>query len=543
MHNPPNKLWYQQAVFYELIPRSFYDSNNDGWGDLAGITAKLDYLQWLGMDCIWLLPFFASPMKDGGYDVSDFYSIHPKLGTLEDFKQLITEAHARNIKVIGDLVLNHTSDQHAWFQEARKPNSPKHDWYVWSDTPTKYADARVVLNDIETSNWEWDTVADAYYWHRFYKHQPDLNYDNPEVFREICNIARYWLELGMDGFRLDAAQHLCEREGTSCEGLPETHKILQKLRTEVEKIKPHAILLAEASHAAKELTAYFNNGDECNMALHFPAMNEIFQCLHTEDSKQLFTTLAKTSNIPANCQWATFLRSHDGITTRHLPEDQRESFINFYAPQQKMRHKGGPCRRLAPMLGFSLPKLKVAYALLLSLLGAPIIYYGDDIGMGDNLELSDRDPLRTPMPWSDIAPNAGFSTAPTQKLALPLAKDKGGWQEINVENAQKDQSSFLNWLRNTLALRKQYPSLQLGNFVEIPSDNTHIASYLREYQGEKTLVLINVSSSSQNVNLHTDKLLQTSMIELLTQQQLFTTDKLRFTLKPYDIRWLYIPAQ
>lgn len=491
-----DRQWYQDAVFYEIFVRSFYDSNGDGWGDLPGVTAKLDYLQWLGVDCIWLLPFFDSPLKDGGYDVSDFYAIHPKYGTLEDFKTLIKEAHARDIKVIGDLVLNHTSDENAWFQEARDPNSPKHDWYVWSDTTDKYTDARIIFTDYEDSNWQWDEKAGKYYWHRFFRFQPDLNYDNPEVQQEMINVAKYWLELGLDGFRLDAVPHLYEREGTDCENLPETHAYLRKLRAEVDKVKPGAVLLAETNQVPEKLLPYFNNGDECNMAFHFPVMVDIFNAIRKHDGSELLQAVAKTPQLPAGAQWGLFLRNHDELSPkRHLPDGEHAPFLEHYASAPGATLKAGLRRRLAPMFDFSLDKLKVAYILLLTLPGTPVLYYGDELGMGDDLSLNDRDPVRTPMPWADTS--VGFSSS--KKLPLSLSSGEGGYSVVNVIAQRAQQDSLLNWLKEMLKMRKQYDVLRKGEFEAI-SGTDGVIVFERRSGRQRVRCVVNVSPGVRNVN-------------------------------------------
>lgn len=493
--------WYETAVFYEIFVRSFYDSNGDGWGDLAGVTAKLDYLQWLGVDCIWLLPFFDSPLRDGGYDVRDFYKIHPKYGTLEDFKTLIREAHARDIKVIGDLVLNHTSDENVWFQEARDPSSPKHDWYVWSETTDKYTRARVIFTDYEDSNWQWDEKAGKYYWHRFFRFQPDLNYDNPEVQQEMINVAKYWLELGLDGFRLDAVPHLYEREGTDCENLPETHAFLQKLRAEVDKVKPGAVLLAETNQTPKKLLPYFNAGDECNMAFNFPVMVDIFNAIRKADGTDLLKAVAHTPELPNGCQWGLFLRSHDELSPkRHLPDGEHDAFLDYYASEPGARFKSGLRRRLAPMFDFSLEKLKLAYTLLLTLPGTPVLYYGDELGMGDDLTLEDRDPVRTPMPWSDDK-NAGFSKA--AQLPLPVVTHSaGGYKTVNVVASQQDEDSLLVWMRNMLQLRKQHGALRSGGYRIVKTQSPHLAVFERYSVKDCLRVILNLGSAECDVSEH-----------------------------------------
>jgi maltose alpha-D-glucosyltransferase/alpha-amylase len=449
-------LWYLDAVFYELNVRAFFDSNADGIGDLPGLTQKLDYLKNLGVDAIWLLPIYPSPLKDDGYDIADYYGIHPDYGNLKDFKTLIHTAHQLGMRVITDLVLNHTSDQHPWFQSARRgAEDPYHDYYVWSDDDQKYAQARIIFLDTEESNWTWDESAQQYYWHRFYSHQPDLNFDNPNVHQEIFKIAEFWLELGVDGFRADAVPYIFEREGTNCENLPETHAFLRELRRFIDQHYPGRILLCEANQWPKDVCDYFGNGDEFHMAFHFPLMPRIFMAIRKGDASPLIWVIERTPPIPDKMHWSTFLRNHDELTLEMVTEEERQWMWEQYAPNPRMRLNLGIRRRLAPLLDNNRRKIELAYSLLFSLPGSPVIYYGDEIGMGDNIWLDDRNGVRTPMQW-DSGINAGFSTAPSENLYAPLI-DGGefGYQKLNVEMQESDENSLLNWVRNLSPEAKQ----------------------------------------------------------------------------------------
>ncbi len=415
-----NALWYKDAVFYQVYVRAYYDSNGDGHGDLVGVMHKLDYLQQLGVDCLWLMPLYTSPLKDDGYDIADFYGVLPQYGVLEDFQALVEAAHARGLRVIADLVLNHTSDQHPWFQAARSdPASPYRDYYVWSDSPEKYMEARIIFLDTEASNWSWDEVAGQYYWHRFYASQPDLNFDSPAVRQEMLNVARFWLDMGIDGFRADAVPYLIEREGTNCENLPETHVYLKELRRFIDENYPGRILLCEANQWPEDVRPYFGDGDEFQMGFHFPVMPRIYQALRLGDRQSLQWILERTPAIPGNCQWCIFLRNHDELTLEMVTPEEREWMWQEYAPDPRMRLNLGIRRRLAPLLDNDRRKIELANSLLFSLPGSPIIYYGDEIGMGDNIWLHDRNGVRTPMQWQ-AGPNAGFSSADAAALYAPL---------------------------------------------------------------------------------------------------------------------------
>ena len=490
--------WYRDAVIYEVFCRGFYDSNGDGVGDLRGLTAKLDYLHWLGVDCLWLLPVFASPLRDGGYDISDFYQVHPDYGTVDDLRELIEEAHERGIRVISDLVMNHTSDQHPWFQEARQgPQSPKRDWYVWSDTMARYREARVIFVDSETSNWTWDDQAGAYYWHRFFRHQPDLNYDNPAVQEAMLDVVRFWLRLGLDGLRLDAVPYLFEREGTNCENLPETHAFLKRVRAEVDREFPNRVLLAEANQWPQDVRAYFGDGDECQMCFHFPLMPRMFMGLRQELRYPITEILSQTPPIPSNCQWGIFLRNHDELTLEMVTDSERDYMYAEYARDPRMKLNVGIRRRLAPLLGNGRRQMELFYGLLLSLPGTPILYYGDEIGMGDNIYVGDRDGVRTPMQWNGDR-NGGFSTADFAQLYLPPLMDPlYGYQACNVEQQQRSQSSLLQWLRRFLQVRQAHPVFGRGDFHVLELNNPSVFAFVRSSPDEVVLSVNNLSRFSQ----------------------------------------------
>ncbi len=447
------KPWYRTAVFYEVAVHSYVDSNGDGIGDLQGLTDRLDYLQWLGITAIWILPIFPSPMRDGGYDVSDLVGIRSEFGNLDDFRNLIQQAHERGIRVMTDFVVNHTSDQHPWFQEARKPGSSKRDWYVWTDDPSAYGEARVIFVDTHTSNWTWDDVAGQYYWHRFFDHQPDLNYDNPAVREAIADAMRFWLDMGLDGLRLDAVPYLYEREGTNCENLPETHAYLKEIRAIVEHEYPGVVLLAEANQHPADLLAYFGDGDECHMAFNFPIMPLLFLAVASGDVTPVTKALAATPDIPQGCQWMVFLRNHDELTLEMVTPLERAEMYDAFAPDPAMRKNVGIRRRLAPLLDGDRRKIELLHAVLLSLPGSPVMYYGDEIGMGDNYLLPDRNGVRTPMQW-DATPSAGWSDADPADFYLPLVSDDVyGPARVNVANEREDAGSLLSTLRTLIAVR------------------------------------------------------------------------------------------
>jgi maltose alpha-D-glucosyltransferase/alpha-amylase len=493
-------LWFKRAVFYEVHLRGFFDGNDDGSGDLRGLTEKLDYLQWLGVDCVWLLPMYPSPLRDGGYDISDFFSVHPDYGTVDDFRALVEAAHQRGMRVIADLVVNHTSADHPWFQEARE-GGPKRDWYVWSETDDRYTEARIIFLDTEVSNWTWDPIAGAYYWHRFFAHQPDLNYDNPEVQQAMLTVLRFWFDLGIDGFRLDAVPYLYEREETNCENLPETHAYLQKLRAEVDAGYPDRVLLAEANQWPEDVVAYFGEGDECHMAFHFPVMPRMFMAVRREEAAPLYEILERTPAIPANAQWGLFLRNHDELTLEMVTDEERDYMYEEYAKDPRMRLNLGIRRRLAPLLDGGRDEYELMHAILFSLPGSPVLYYGDEIGMGDNTYLGDRDGVRTPMQWTSDR-NGGFSRADFAALYLPPLMDPVyGFQAVNVEAQLRTPTSLLRWLRRFISLRKEHPVFGLGSYEPQPTDNPHVFAHVRRYEEDTVLCVHNLARSAQPVQL------------------------------------------
>src|SRR5665213_2211948 len=502
-------LWYKDAVLYELHIRAFFDSNGDGIGDLPGLIQKLDYLQDLGVTCLWLLPFFPSPLKDDGYDISDYENIHPMYGTMEDFKAFLAAAHDRGLQVMIELVMNHTSDQHEWFQRARQApkGSPERDYYVWSDNDQKYSDARIIFTDTEKSNWTWDPVAQAYFWHRFCSHQPDLNFDNPKVVEEMLGVMRFWLDLGVDALRVDAIPYLVEREGTSCENLPETHAMVKKLRQQIDASYGNRMILAEANQWPSDVRPYFGDGDECHMAFHFPLMPRIYMALRQEDRLPITDIMAQTPGIPDTCQWALFLRNHDELTLEMVTNDERDYMYFAYSADPRMRVNVGIRRRLAPLLDNNRRRIELLNSLLFSFPGTPILYYGDEIGMGDNIYLGDRNGVRTPMQWTADR-NAGFSHAVPAKLYSPVIMDPiWGYQAINVEAQQSDQSSLLHWTRNMIALRKLFQVFGRGTQRFLDAHNRKVLAYIRQYdredgtQPEIVLCVANLSRFAQPVSL------------------------------------------
>jgi maltose alpha-D-glucosyltransferase/alpha-amylase len=494
--------WYKDAIFYEVYVRGFYDSDGDGVGDFRGLTARLDYLKWLGIDCIWLLPFYESPLRDGGYDISDYYAVLPENGTLGDLKEFLTATHAKGIRVIADLVINHTSDRHPWFQEARRsPDSPKRNWYVWSDSDQKYLEARIIFTDTERSNWTWDEEAGAFYWHRFFSHQPDLNYDNPEVQQAMLDVVSFWLNLGIDGFRVDAVPYLFERDGTNCENLPETHGFLRELRKYVDEHYPNALLLAEANQWPEDVVQYFGEGDEFHMAYHFPIMPRLFMALRQEDRRPIVEILERTPAIPESCQWGMFLRNHDELTLEMVTDEERDYLYNEYAKDQRMRLNVGIRRRLGPLVDNGRRLIELLHALLFSLPGSPFLYYGDEIGMGDNIYLGDRDGVRTPMQWTADR-NAGFSQADFARLYFPVIMDPVyGFQAVNVEAQQRYSTSLLNWVREMIHLRKRHPVFGRGALSFIKPQNRKVFAFVRTYLDETVLCVFNLSQSAQPVEL------------------------------------------
>jgi maltose alpha-D-glucosyltransferase/alpha-amylase len=496
-------LWYKDAVIYQLHVKSFYDSNNDGVGDFPGLLQKLDYIQSLGVNAIWLLPFYPSPRRDDGYDIADYRGVHPDYGTLADFKRVIAGAHARDIRVITELVVNHTSDQHSWFQRARaaKPGSVARNYYVWSDHDDAYADTRVIFVDTEKSNWTWDDTAGAYYWHRFYSHQPDLNFDNPRVLQEVLSVMRFWLDLGVDGLRLDAVPYLVEREGTNNENLPETHAILKQLRKALDDYAPGRMLLAEANQWPEDAKEYFGDGDECQMCFHFPLMPRMYMAIAQEDRFPISDIIRQTPAIPENCQWAIFLRNHDELTLEMVTDKERDLLWSTYAADRRARLNLGIRRRLAPLLEHDRNRIELMNMLLLSMPGTPVIYYGDELGMGDNFHLGDRDGVRTPMQWSPDR-NGGFSRTTPENLVLPsIMNPVYGYEVINVEAQAGDQYSQLNWMRRMLTVRKRHKSFGRGTLRFLYPGNRKVLAYLREFEDEVILCVCNVSRVIQAVEL------------------------------------------
>ena len=482
---PSDPDWFKHAVFYEVLVRAFRDEDGNGTGDLTGLTSKLDYLEWLGVDCLWLPPFYASPLRDGGYDISDFRAVLPDFGTVEDFVTLLDAAHRRGIRVITDLVMNHTSDQHAWFQESRRdPTGPYGDFYVWSDDDSRYPEARIIFVDTEGSNWTYDPVRGQFYWHRFFAHQPDLNFENPEVGEAMIDVLRFWLDLGIDGFRLDAVPYLFEQEGTNCENLPRTHEFLKRCRKMVDDEYPGRVLLAEANQWPTDVVEYFGDpdvgGDECHMAFHFPLMPRIFMAVRRESRFPISEILAQTPPIPAGAQWGIFLRNHDELTLEMVTDEERDYMYAEYASDPQMKRNIGIRRRLAPLLDNDRNQLELFTALLLSLPGSPVLYYGDEIGMGDNIWLGDRDSVRTPMQWTPDR-NAGFSSCDPGRIYLPVIMDPVyGYQAINVEAQSNSAQSLLNWTRRMIQVRHEHPAFGQGSFAELGSSNPSVLAYLRQ---------------------------------------------------------------
>ncbi len=495
-------LWYKDAIFYELYVKAFVDSNGDGKGDLKGLISRLDYLKDLGIDCIWLLPIYPTPGKDDGYDIMDYKDINPDYGTLKDFEHLVKEAHKRGLKIIADLVLNHTSDQHPWFLEARKGrDNPYHDYYVWSDNPVKYNGVRVIFKDSEKSNWEWCNECKEYFWHRFYHHQPDLNFDNPKVRKEIVSVMRFWLDFGIDGFRVDAVPYLFEREGTSCENLKETHDYVKTLRAMIDKDYPGRLLLAEANQWPDDLRDYFGEGDEFQMAFNFPIMPRLFMSLKQEHHGPIVDIVKRTPDIPDNCQWAIFLRNHDELTLEMCTDEERDYMFREYAEDPQMKLNLGIRRRLMPLLGRDYRKFELMNVLLMTLPGSPVLYYGDEIGMGDNIYLGDRNGVRTPMHWNDNR-NAGFSNCKPSMLYAPVITDPDyHYHALNVEAQSNLKSSTLNWMKNMIRIRKEYNVLSKGRLEFQYPDNKKVLVFIRKIDGQVMLCVYNMASSSQPVEI------------------------------------------
>jgi len=533
-------LWFKDAIFYEVPVRSFYDSSNDGSGDFIGLTEKLPYIRNLGVDCIWLLPFYPSPLRDDGYDIADFYDIHPDYGTLDDFKAFLDRAHALGLRVIADMVLNHTSDQHQWFQEARRsPDSPYRDYYVWSDDPTLYKDARVIFTDTEISNWTFDPVAGHYYWHRFFSNQPDLNFENPAVQQAMLDVISYWLDFGLDGFRCDAVPYLYERDGTNCENLPETHAYLKQVRRYVDEHSPGKILLAEANQWPADVSAYFGNGDEFHMAFHFPLMPRIFMAIRREERMPIVEIMQQTPDIPELCQWGMFLRNHDELTLEMVTDAERDYMYYEYAKDPRMKINIGIRRRLAPLAENGRRQIELLNSILLSMPGSPILYYGDEIGMGDNYYLGDRNGVRTPMQWSSDR-NGGFSRADPARLYSPAIMDPVyGFQSINVEAQERTPTSLLNWIKRLIRVRKKYPAFGRGSLEFLGGGNPKVLTYIRQYEGQTLLIVLNLSRFVQCAEVDLSRFIGTQPVELIgeTHFPAITDRPYFFTLGPHAFYW------
>jgi len=540
-----NPLWFKDAVIYETHIKTFADSDGDGVGDFRGLIGKLDYLRDLGVTAIWVLPFYPSPLKDDGYDIADYFSVNPSYGTLKDFRDFLREAHKRDLSVITELVLNHTSDQNAWFQASRRaaPGTPERDMYVWSDTPERYTDARIIFQDFETSNWSWDPVARAYYWHRFYSHQPDLNFENPRVHKMLFKVIDFWLAMGVDGLRLDAVPYLYEAEGTNCENLPATHAFLRELRAHIDAKFSDRMLLAEANQWPEDAVAYFGaHGDECQMCFHFPVMPRMFMALQMEDRFPIIDILEQTPNIPESCQWGMFLRNHDELTLEMVTDEERDYMYRVYATDPRARINLGIRRRLAPLLNNSRRKIELINILLLSLPGTPILYYGDEIGMGDNIFLGDRNGVRTPMQWSPDR-NAGFSDANPQQLFLPVTIDpEYHYEAVNVDNQERNVSSLLWWMRRTIAMRQRFKAFGRGTIEFLFPENAKVLAFLRKYEGEIILVVVNLSRYSQVVELDLAAFAGHTPTELFSQNRFPIVKDAPYllTLGPHGHYWLQL---
>lgn len=543
-----NLHWYKDAIIYELHIKAFMDHNGDGIGDFNGLLSRLDYLEDLGVTAIWLLPFYPSPLRDDGYDIADYYNINPSYGKIKHLKKFIKAAHDRNLKVITELVINHTSDQHPWFQRARKApkGSVERDYYVWSDDPKKYKGVRIIFQDYETSNWSWDPVAKQYYWHRFFHHQPDLNYDNPKVQEEVFNIMDYWMKMGVDGFRLDAVPYLFEREGTNCENLPETHVFLKKLRKFVDDRHPGKMLLAEANMWPEDSASYFGDGDECHMNYHFPIMPRMFMAMRMEDRYPITDIFDQTPEIPETCQWAIFLRNHDELTLEMVTDEERDYMYKVYAKNPKAKINLGIRQRLAPLMENNRKKIELINCLLFSLPGTPVLYYGDEIGMGDNYYLGDRDGVRTPMQWSPDR-NAGFSKANPQQLYLPVILDpQYHYGSVNVETQQANSSSLLWWTKRMINMRKRYKAFGRGDIEFIHSENSRILVFTRTYQEQTILVVVNLSRFSQVAELDLNDYAGFTPIEVFSKNKFPTISEHRdyvFTLSPHAYHWFRLKKE
>jgi maltose alpha-D-glucosyltransferase/alpha-amylase len=541
-------LWYKDAIIYQVHVKAFYDSNGDGVGDFRGLLQKLDYLDELGVTAIWLLPFYPSPQKDDGYDIADYFSVHPSYGTLEDFQDFLNEAHRRGLRVITELVINHTSDQNPWFQRARRapPGSPERAFYVWADSATGYAETRIIFKDFEHSNWTYDPVAKQYFWHRFYSHQPDLNFDNPAVHQAVVEVLDFWLGMGVDGLRLDAVPYLYEREGTNCENLPETHEYLKSLRRHMDAKYRNRMLLAEANQWPEDAAAYFGKGDECHMNFHFPLMPRLFMSVQMEDRFPIIDILEQTPAIPENCQWATFLRNHDELTLEMVTDEERDYMYRMYASDPRARINLGIRRRLAPLLAGSRRKTELITMLLHSLPGTPVLYYGDEIGMGDNFFLGDRNGVRTPMQWSPDR-NAGFSRANPQEVYLPVIIDpEYHYESVNVENQERNLSSLLWWTRRVISMRKRFRAFSRGTTQFLPVDNGKVIAFVRQFENETVMMVANLSRFAQVAELDLTAFAGQTLVEVFSRN-VFPAIKPQtpylFTLGPYDTYWLALQPE
>jgi len=537
--------WYKDAIIYELPVKAFLDSNADGIGDFRGLTEKLDYLEDLGVTALWLLPMYPSPFKDDGYDISNYLDIHRDYGTLKDFDEFLGEAHRRGMRVITELVANHTSDQHPWFQEARRnPHSRYRDFYVWSDTDKRYADTRIIFTDTERSNWAWDPEAKLYYWHRFFSHQPDLNYDNPDVRDEMIRVMKFWLDKGVDGLRVDAVPYLIEREGTSCENLPESHAVIKEIRKALDEAYPDRMLLAEANQWPVDVRPYFGDSDEFHMAFHFPLMPRIFMAIRKADRHPITEILRQTPPIPPACQWALFLRNHDELTLEMVTDDERDYLYREYATDPRMRLNIGIRRRLAPLMDNDRRKIELLNSLLFTMPGTPIVYYGDELGMGDNIYLGDRNGVRTPMQWTGDR-NAGFSRAETAQLYLPLNVDPVyGYQALNVEAQQRVPNSLFRWMKRIIAARKKHKTFGRGTLEFLKPANRAILAYVRKFEGETLLIVNNLAGSAQAVELDLRRFIGSDVIELLGETRFpkIAEHPYQLSLTPYGFFWFRIEA-
>ncbi len=539
--------WHRDAIIYQLHVKAFRDTNGDGFGDFRGLIEKLDYIARLGVNCVWLLPFYPSPLRDDGYDIADYKAVHPNYGTLSDFKEFIDAAHALGLKVVTELVINHTSDQHPWFQRARTApiGSPERDFYVWSNDPNRYAGVRVIFTDTESSNWTWDPQAQQFYWHRFFGHQPDLNFDNPAVLDGVIDVMRFWLDLGVDGLRLDAIPYLVERDGTNCENLPETHVVLKKLRAALDATHTGRIFLAEANQWPDDVRPYFGDGDECHMAFHFPVMPRMYMALAREDATPILDIMARTPSIPESCQWAIFLRNHDELTLEMVTEDERAFMYEHYAKDPRMRVNVGIRRRLAPLMENGRDEVELMFGLLMSLPGSPVLYYGDELGMGDNIYLGDRNGVRTPMQWSSDR-NAGFSSADTAALYFPVIVDPPyGFQTINVDAQERTTRSLLHWTRAIIRLRQRYRAFGRGTFEPLKPANRRILAFIRRLGDEVILCVHNLARHAQYVQLDLSSFNGFTPMELWSGQPFPEIGTLPYllTMSGRDFYWFKLVAE